>query len=277
MRVVSSLEDARAVVRDYALGGVTSSRSPLAGEPNRPSSDLVGGNKLTEYARNMRKAPTPWEQKLWNMLKGERMVRYKFRRQAPIDHYIVDFVNYEKRLIVELDGSQHLDSAYDQKRDAYLRAQGFHVLRFWNNEMDHNPNGVMERIIEVLETTPHRNVQERFDSPAGGEWERVSPPESKIQMISPPFAACHAGVNYYRHLVDALRKEFPQTPFEFTLCCGHDQAIAHDALRCGFTHVCCDCPDAVFAQLQAMAATMGAAVTKHYPILDHSATAAKPS
>ena len=78
------------------------------------------------------------------------------------------------------------------------------------------------------------------------------------ELASPPFAACHAGVNYYRKLLDALQGE----DFTFTLCCGDDAAIAHDALRLGFTSIRCDCPDAQFVQLQAMASGVGAKVAR---------------
>ncbi len=143
--------------------------SPLAGEPN-PSSDLVGGRdaKRVEHAREMRKEPTPWEAKLWARLKEEQLGGFKFRRQAPIDHYIADFVNYEKRVIVELDGSQHADSKHDKTRDAYLRAQDFVVLRFWNNEVDMNLEGVLTHILEVLQNAPHRNAESVSAPPQGG-------------------------------------------------------------------------------------------------------------
>ena len=67
-------------------------------------------------------------------------------------------------------------------------------------------------------------------------------PCAPLSLCSPPYAACHAGVNYYRHLVDALAAEFPELPFTFTLCCGDDAAIAYDARRLGFTHTACTSP-----------------------------------
>ncbi len=131
--------------------------SPHAGEP-KSSSILVGGATLLEYARQMRKAPTPWEAKLWARLKAEQLGGYKFRRQQRIEHYIVDFVNYEKRIIVELDGMQHADSEADKIRDAYLQAQGFTVLRFWNNALSENLEGVLMHILEVLNRIPRREI-----------------------------------------------------------------------------------------------------------------------
>jgi very-short-patch-repair endonuclease len=215
----------------------------------------------------MRKKPTEWERKLWRLLKCKQLEQYKFRRQVPIDYYIADFVNYEKRLIIELDGSQHMDSAYDKTRDAYLKAQGFVLLRFWNNELDANPEGVAERILEVLKNTPHRRAKQRVDSPAGGEWEHVvnAASSNAVHLISPPNAACHAGVGYYQALLQQLRDEFPDREFTFTLCCGDDPAIAHDALRLGFTSIICDCSDVMAAQLIALADTLGAVVLNKYP------------
>ncbi len=150
--------------------------SPLAGEPNR-SSRFGGGRDalLTQHARQMRKEPTPWEAKLWNLLKQEQLGNYKFRRQESIDHYIADFVNYEKRLVVELDGSQHAEatSEYDRARDEYLRAAGFTVLRFWNNELDVNPQGVLQKILETLDSLPpHGFASANPAPPQGGSNER---------------------------------------------------------------------------------------------------------
>jgi hypothetical protein len=81
-------------------------------------------------------------------------------------------------------------------------------------------------------------------------------------LTSPYAAACHAGVNYYRAMLQQLRSEFPTIDFLFTLCCGADAAIAHDALRLGFTSVRCDCGDAVFTQLQSLAAACGATIQR---------------
>jgi very-short-patch-repair endonuclease len=89
---------------------------------------------------------------------------YKFRRQQPIGNYIADFVCFEKRLIVELDGGQHaVQSGYDAERDGWLRAEGFTVLRFWNNDVLKNLNGVTEKIFETLKSSPFLSP-----SPQGG-------------------------------------------------------------------------------------------------------------
>jgi len=83
----------------------------------------------------LRKNQTEAEAKLWRLLRAKRLAGHKFRRQLPIGRYIVDFACPAAHLIVELDGSQHADSAYDQRRDAWLATQGWRVLRLWNNDL----------------------------------------------------------------------------------------------------------------------------------------------
>ena len=87
---------------------------------------------------------------------------------------------------------------------------------------------------------------------------RAALEKGERELISPPYAACHAGVQYYVTLLAQLRAEFPDVPFNFTLCCGDDPALAHDALRLGFTSVRCECSDAIRTQLQAIAQRTGA-------------------
>lgn len=103
-------------------------------------------------------------------------------------------------------------------------------------------------------------------SPLAGEPHRpcdgVGGARAPIRLSSPPYAACHAGVGYYRALVAALRAEFPSVDFTFTLCCGDDAAIAHEALAMGLRHVLCGCNDGQFAQLCAAAAGIGATVSR---------------
>ncbi len=99
----------------------------------------------------MRSEPTDAERALWQLLRAKRFVGYKFKRQVPIDRYIVDFVCFADRLIIEADGSQHAESDYDAERDAYLAGQGFRVLRFWNNDILTNTEGVGEAIWAALQ------------------------------------------------------------------------------------------------------------------------------
>ena len=106
---------------------------------------------MRSRAKAMRSAPTEAEHRLWQIVRAHRFEGYKFKRQVPIDHYIVDFLCPARRLIVELDGSQHAESASDARRDAYLRAQGFHIIRIWNNELFTNEEGVAVAIINALQ------------------------------------------------------------------------------------------------------------------------------
>ena len=101
--------------------------------------------------RNLRNAPTDAERLLWRRLKSRQIDGFKFRRQPPYGDYILDFVCLEHRIIVEVDGSQHLDAAaYDEKRSRFLRAAGFKVLRFWNNDVLAELDGVLEVIRREL-------------------------------------------------------------------------------------------------------------------------------
>lgn len=105
--------------------------------------------RTTNISRILRKGATDAENRLWFHLKGKHLEGIKFRRQEPIGNYIVDFVAFEKRLIIEIDGGQHADENEkhnDIERDEWLNSQGFRVLRFWNNEVLQNLAGVLETI-----------------------------------------------------------------------------------------------------------------------------------
>ena len=101
---------------------------------------------LRDFARRMRRDPTDAERRLWRMLRDRRMAAFKFRRQVPVGPYILDFLCKEARLAIEADGGQHADSATDEVRTAWLTAQGYRVMRFWNAEILGNPEGVYEAI-----------------------------------------------------------------------------------------------------------------------------------
>jgi very-short-patch-repair endonuclease len=112
-----------------------------------------------QRARNLRRNQTDTERKLWTYLRLMKHDGFHFRRQVPIDRVIVDFACYSSRRVVEVDGGQHnVDAgrAVDARRDAYLKAQGFRVLRFWNNEVLGNSEGVVQRIQSALRD-PHPN------------------------------------------------------------------------------------------------------------------------
>ena len=98
-------------------------------------------------ARTMRGAPTDAELRLWRLLRDRRLNGLKFRRQVPVGPYIVDFLCVASRLIVEADGSQHGENRRDEIRDADLLGQGWRVLRFWNQEVIQNREGVLETIL----------------------------------------------------------------------------------------------------------------------------------
>ena len=104
---------------------------------------------LTRAARDLRNNLTEAEKYLWYMLRVNNL-GVKFRRQAVIGQYIVDFVCFEMKLIVEADGGQHAGNPNDQLRDQWLVGQGFKVLRFWNDDVIKNRDGVLQRIIEHL-------------------------------------------------------------------------------------------------------------------------------
>jgi very-short-patch-repair endonuclease len=84
-------------------------------------------------ARTLRRSMTEPERKLWRLLRDRRLQGVKFRRQVPVGPYIVDFLCIDRKLVVELDGSQHADSVRDIRRDAWLRSTGYAVRRFWND------------------------------------------------------------------------------------------------------------------------------------------------
>lgn len=103
--------------------------------------------KQLDFARRLRSTQTDCENMLWSRLRGHRLSGLKFRRQQPVGVYVVDFFCPEKKLIVELDGGQHQARAeYDADRDAWLKAEGYTVLRYWNNEITGNLEGVLEHI-----------------------------------------------------------------------------------------------------------------------------------
>jgi very-short-patch-repair endonuclease len=103
--------------------------------------------KILTNAKSLRSHQTEAEQRLWYHLRAHRFMEMKFKRQKPIGRYIVDFICVERQLIIELDGGQHAEQlAYDRQRDAWLRSKGYTVLRFWNNEVMQQLEGVLEQI-----------------------------------------------------------------------------------------------------------------------------------
>jgi very-short-patch-repair endonuclease len=113
-------------------------------------------------ARNLRQNMTEAERRLWQILRSDQIKGYKFR-QVPIGRYIADFACHEARLIVEIDGGHHdRSSPRETERSGFLQNEGYRILRFWNNEVLANPDGVHETIANELgritptQTLPHR-------------------------------------------------------------------------------------------------------------------------
>jgi len=136
-----------------ARGGWGSHRpSPDRSLRSRPSSPVKGEGKREHVrrARALRSRMTNAERKLWYALRDRRFQSFKFRRQVPIGRFIADFICFEARLVIEVDGSQHADSLRDRYRDRWFGANGFRVLRFWNNDVLSNLEGVVTVLADTL-------------------------------------------------------------------------------------------------------------------------------
>ncbi len=128
-----------------------------------------------QYIKTLRKNMTDAEQVLWHFLRNRRFFDNKFRRQAQIDYYIVDFVCYDKKIVIELDGGQHLAPEkieYDRKRTEYLNSEGFKVIRYYNTDVLKNLLSVLEDLKIKLEMTPSSGL--RPPSPVEGEGQDAS-------------------------------------------------------------------------------------------------------
>ncbi|MCX5514153.1 endonuclease domain-containing protein [Kaistia algarum] len=126
----------------------------------------------TKIARRLRRDQTDVERRLWGYLRDRRLDGWKFRRQVPIDSFVADFVCKEAMLIVELDGSQHADhrAEHDARRTASLNILGYRVIRFWNNDVIGNLDGVLSAILAALKQAPHPDPL-----PQAGEGEEGTP------------------------------------------------------------------------------------------------------
>ena len=148
----------------------------------------MGGemSNLRDNARDLRKHMTDAERRLWSSLRHTQLGA-RFRRQAPIGPYIADFACFDPRLVIEIDGGQHAEQrGYDSRRDDWLKSQGFTVLRFWNNDVMGNFEGVRERILSKLRmlsgSTPHPNPP-----PQGGRESRdVASCDGDSELPNPP-------------------------------------------------------------------------------------------
>jgi very-short-patch-repair endonuclease len=119
-------------------------------------------DRLGAIAKHLRRRGTEAEKLLWNHLRAKQLHGLRFRRQEPIGRYIVDFLCYEVRMVIEVDGGQHAGAKVrDNERDEWLTSQGFNVLRFWDNEVLMNVEGVLENIKDQVSPSPSPSRQGR--------------------------------------------------------------------------------------------------------------------
>ena len=135
--------------------------------PLSPRGRGVGENQL-RFAKTLRKDMTDAELLLWRHLRAHRLDGQKFRRQQPMGPYIVDFVHFGARLIVEADGGQHDGREQDAVRDRWLEQQGFRIMRFWNNDILQNPEAVLSSILATL-ALPAPPLPRPLSREGGGE------------------------------------------------------------------------------------------------------------
>jgi very-short-patch-repair endonuclease len=108
-------------------------------------------NRIRGHAKQLRRGTTDAETAMWHLLRDRRLSKVKFRRQVPFQNYILDFVCFERRLVIEIDGSQHADSKRDERRDAVLAIEGFQVIRYWNNDVLQRRSAVLEDLFAKLQ------------------------------------------------------------------------------------------------------------------------------
>jgi very-short-patch-repair endonuclease len=133
-------------------------------------------------AQTLRASSTEAERKLWYRLRDRRLGGAKFVRQAPVGPYYADFVCRACKFVVELDGSQHVDNAYDDKRDAILIALGYRVLRFWNADVLGAIDDVCETIVAAVEGRLASFEQFKLPTPEGG----AAPHPSRLRRATFP-------------------------------------------------------------------------------------------
>jgi very-short-patch-repair endonuclease len=121
-----------------------------------------GYSRPATRARELRQNATEAERKLWGVLRNRQIRGVRFNRQFPVGQFICDFASRERRPVIELDGGQHaLTAQYDARRTAFLEGEGYRVMRFWNNEVMDNLDGVTTRIEEVLDNMPSPSPSRR--------------------------------------------------------------------------------------------------------------------
>ena len=127
-------------------GGAEGAGSGVRAADTTPSTDRQASPQVRE---KLRREPTDAEAAMWRLLR-DRLSAFKFRRQSPFKSSILDFVCFERRLVIEIDGSQHSDSQTDSLRAAALASEGFETVRYWNNDVLQQPAAVLEDILAKL-------------------------------------------------------------------------------------------------------------------------------
>ncbi len=120
-----------------------------------------------EQAKQLRGAMTDAERRLWYHLRAKRFLDLKFKRQAPIGPYIVDFICFEQKLIIEVDGGQHAGNVSDRVRDDWLHQEGYQVIRFWNDDVLKRTEAVLVEISNAITDTPLPARSARHPLPQG--------------------------------------------------------------------------------------------------------------
>src|SRR4030042_4305076 len=117
--------------------------------------EATRGVMTSKRARVLRQHLTDAERRLWYHLQNRQLGGWKFRRQHPVGPFIVDFICLEKKVVIEVDGGQHAENEeLDTQRSAYLKEKGYHILRFWNNEVLQETEAVLNAIFASLEEAP---------------------------------------------------------------------------------------------------------------------------
>jgi very-short-patch-repair endonuclease len=131
-------------------GGASQSEATGEGLVQQTPHHRPTAKRIRNFAKKMRREPTDAEAAMWRLLRDRRLALFKFRRQVPFQNFILDFVCFDTRFIVEIDGSQHASSERDSAREAVLMAEGFRIARYWNNDVLQRPSAVLEDILAKL-------------------------------------------------------------------------------------------------------------------------------
>ncbi|MFN4155696.1 MAG: endonuclease domain-containing protein [Paracoccaceae bacterium] len=157
------------------------------------------------HARRLRAEMTPQERRMWTQLRElNRMLGLHFRRQAPVGPYIADFADLGRRLVIEIDGGGH-GGPKDTARDDWFRAQGFTVLRVWNNEVNTNLEGVMQLILDELQPVPDAPPPQPSPTRGEGGAERSRLRPGEMTSASPPPCGEGPGVGGGSRVADSAQ------------------------------------------------------------------------